>query len=137
LAGLSAKGTIAILFPILPMPNILPSIRPEKGTKTLLLIFQVFSIVAATIRPGELSPAIHLIISPCPRVLSPIRPAVPTLTLYVILKELAIELGTIGPDENTVTMFFAHAVVSLILGTVRPIFFAFSILCVLCPIPFV
>jgi hypothetical protein len=36
-----------------------------------------------------------------------------------------------------VTLFFAHAVVSLILGTVRPIFFAFSILCVLCPIPFV
>jgi hypothetical protein len=31
-------------------------------------------------------------------------------------------------------MFFAHAVVSLILGTVRPTFFALSILFVFCPI---
>jgi hypothetical protein len=85
LAGLSAKGAIAMLFSILPMPNIFPSIRPEKGAKTLLLIFKVFSIVAATVRPSEVSPAVHLIILPCPRVLSPVPPAVPALTLYVIL----------------------------------------------------
>jgi len=85
LAGLSTKSTIAMLFPILPMPNIFPSIRPEKGAETLLLIFKVFSIVAATVRPSEESPAVHLIIPPCPRVLSPVRPAVPALTLYVIL----------------------------------------------------
>ena len=31
-------------------------------------------------------------------------------------------------------MFFAHAIIPLILGTVRPIFFAFPILFVFCPI---
>jgi hypothetical protein len=85
LACLSPKCTFAMLFPILPIPNIFPSIRPEKGAKTLLLIFNVFSIVAATVRPSEVSPAVHLIIYPCPRVLSPVRPAVPALPFYVIL----------------------------------------------------
>jgi hypothetical protein len=85
LPSLSAKGTIAMLFPVLPMPNIFPSIWPVERAEALLFIFQVFSIVAATIRPDKVSPAFHLIIPPSPGVLSLISPAVPALTFYVIL----------------------------------------------------
>ena len=84
LASLSEKCAISLLSPILPMPDIFPPIRPIERAETLLLILYVFSIVAATVRPGEVSPAIHLIIPPCPRVLSPIRPAVPALPFDVI-----------------------------------------------------
>jgi hypothetical protein len=68
-----------------PMPNIFPSIRPVERADALLLIFQVFSIIAATIRPDKVSPAFHLIISPSPRVLSLISPAIPALSFYIVL----------------------------------------------------
>jgi hypothetical protein len=53
-----------MLHTILPVPIILPSIRPPEDAPSILQVVVVFTIIGPPIRPRELTQAMHATIFP-------------------------------------------------------------------------
>ena len=126
--------SLTMLLTINPTASIDVSIRPEKGTMTMLLILDVVSLVALPIGPAQDSVTIHLVRPPHADVLTAILPIIGPLALNVVVFKVSLVAVTVGPCEDAIAHLHALFVVPFELGTIGPTFDTPAVLCVILPV---
>ena len=106
---------------------------PVKGTLALLLIHNIFALIASTIRPFEYSKAMHLVIFPHTVILAPVSPLVPALSFDVVLFEVADVKIAITPNESSRALLVTICVFAFKFRAVRPAFKPLSMLFIVFP----
>jgi len=99
----------------------------------MLLIIDVFALVALAIRPLENTVSVHLIVSPVACVFSSVRPFVRAVPLDVIIDEFTLIAITVSPRELADALLHALAVVALKFAAVGPSLNTLTILSVMLP----
>lgn len=121
-------GTEAVHNIVRPGAIIIFSARPDHLTFPVLLIIEIFSVVSATIRPGENASSVHHVEVPVADKLSAISPGVVAETMNEVVVEIALVLGAIGPSEFALPVLLPIHVLSGIKSTVGPVLFTTSTL---------
>ena len=125
--------TAAVLLALLPVADVLTSIRPLEGAMAVFLIVHVLADVLAAIGPGEGACALHLVVDPLAVVDAAVRPDVFANAMDVVLVELAVVRALVRPDKFTAAMLHSVLIIALVLGAIRPLLDAVAMLLVLLP----
>ena len=103
-----------MLFTIMKLALVHPSVRPGIHSLTVFLIVDVLAVIHSAVGPSELAFSVHLIISP-----------------------FSIILRTVSPLKYAGAMLFAFQIVSVEEGAIRPGLSSSTFLLVLIPLSFV
>jgi hypothetical protein len=102
--GLAACGcvsTLAVLLSVFPGAFVLATIGPTKDPMPLFFVVDIFTIVGSTIRPLEVTRALHFVVFPLAYVNSLIAPVVDAVPLNIVVMEIALVSASISPGEQT------------------------------------
>jgi hypothetical protein len=70
--------SFSVLFALVPVTNVLSSIRPFEGALTLFHVVNILTDILSAIRPGKGTMALHLVVLPVTSVDSAISPFIDT-----------------------------------------------------------
>jgi len=77
-----------VLFSVLPLSVVLPSIGPREFSLAFFFVVVVLSLIFAAVVPGKDASALHLIDDPVSVELSTVRPLVLAFTMDVVVYEI-------------------------------------------------
>ena len=103
----------------------------------MFLIMGVISLIELTVRPNQVSLAVHFIVKPVSRVYTPITPGVNAMPRDVIRFEASFILVPVIPLESTLAILHPLVVLSIELRAIRPAFQTLAVLAVLAPVSLV
>jgi hypothetical protein len=77
-----------MLFPIIPLSYILPSIRPHERSVPVLLIIDVIANIVPPVRPVNTTLTSHFVVLPTPYVNAPVFPGICPVPFDIVVVEL-------------------------------------------------
>merc|ERR1719265_1486650 len=123
-----------MLFSVLPLTVVLPSIRPSEHSTTLLLVVQVATDIPAPILPSEGALTAHPVVPPLTTEDSAIIPSVRSVAVNLIVFELALIGRSFWPRELSSTVLLSSLVLAFELGAISPLLHGVAFLLVVLPL---
>jgi hypothetical protein len=135
LAGGVCKPSLPVLFSIIPVAFVLLAVRPHVDAPSMLLVVDILSIIAATVRPCINSPIMKLVFPPRAFVSTAIRPHVNSVALDLIVAPFSVIIGAINPLVHAATVLFATVKVPFVDATIRQSLCSDALLNIVGPLP--
>ena len=120
-------GPSAVLLALVPLADVLATIRPLESSAAVFLVVHVLTNIATPVGPSESARAFHLVVDPLAVVDSAISPDVSAVAVDVVLEELSIVGALVRPNEFTATVLHAFLEFSLVNASVFPFVDSFAI----------
>lgn len=128
---------VTVLFPILPVPNLLLAILPEELAEPVFLVILVVAFLDPPVWPGEDAVAVYAVVLPRTLKYPAIHPGVLAVPVNVVFREVTGVATPVCPLELTLAVFESVHLAANILRPVVEDFHAVAVLFVEDPVPLV
>lgn len=90
--------------------------------------------MAATIRVGEYSLAVHLVCEPGTQIFTTITPSVTAVSLDIIVFEVTEVVGAVAPGELSLPLLAPFDILTLVASSIAPCFDTLTVLLIILPL---